>query len=144
MKLLPISLFQLHDFLNNVSITNFADVVAFNKSILDMDWLSSELLERFRDEFQIAEQAWKAFTDLEQSPDFYYHTLDQVIEKFKQSAFLDKSVHHTHAVLAKKVLTNFTNEINLAFLRPHTYFSTFEVSDRLEIKILIRFSFVHF
>lgn len=111
----------------NKPVTNFADVIAFDKSILDMDWLSSDILDEYRDAFQIALDAWSQFMELEQSPDFYYSTLDQVVEKFQKSTLLSDTHHHQHVLMARKLLSDFTQEVNSFFLQPLTYFSTFEV-----------------
>lgn len=118
---------QITTFFIAKSATNFADVIAFKKSVIDLDWLSSDLLDEFRDAYQLAFDAWSQFVELEQSPDFYYHTLDQVIEKFQKSSLLAGTPHHQNAVLTRKLVSDFTREINSIFLRPLTYFTTFEV-----------------
>lgn len=127
----------------NKAVTNFADVIAFDKSVLDMDWLSSDLLDKFRDALQFAHDAWAEFMELEQGPDFYYYTLDQVIEKFQKSTLLSDTNHHQHALVARKMLSDFTQEINAYFLQPLTYYSTFEVKISLlaEFKQHIKFRY---
>jgi hypothetical protein len=84
-------------------------------------------MDEFRDALQEASDAWSQFTELEQSPDFYYQTLDQVIEKFEKSRLLTGTHHHQNVIMARKLLSDFTNEINSAFMQSSTYYSTFEV-----------------
>ncbi|KAI6189050.1 JmjC domain-containing protein [Aphelenchoides besseyi] len=118
---------HINQFVTNTKAIDFSEVVAFNKTVLDIDWLSSPIVDSFREEVKKAREAHLLYVQWDNSSDYYYHSLDQVVGAFEKSRFLHGCGPHINVQKSRVILNAFTSQANSLFLLPQTYYSTFEI-----------------
>ncbi|KAI6233876.1 JmjC domain-containing protein [Aphelenchoides fujianensis] len=118
---------QINGFLAKSRSIDFFDLVAFNHTVLDMDWLSSPILDLYRLEFSTCRDAYLHYQQLEVQHDYFYHSLDQAINAFERTRLLQDGHQHKELLNKRKVLHAFMTCARRIYQPRQTFFTMFEI-----------------